>query len=413
MRILLVNQYAGSLDLGMEFRPFFFAREWQRAGHEVVFVAGSYSHLREKNPTNRSRRWTSVHDDVTFEWLWTPHYETNGLRRAANIATFATALSLSAASLARDYHPDLVISSSTHNLDYFGAHRLARISGAVHVHEVHDLWPLTLIEAGGMSKRHPWIQVLQLAEDASYRGSDAVVSIPPDTEDYMASHGLDRSKFFHIPNGVAREDWDSAEPLPPAHEGLLRNIERAGDLIIGYAGTIGPLNELNSLLQAARRLESGAQVVLVGDGLAREDLQREFSSERIHFLPRVSKRQVPTLIRRFDVCFSGLWRGDSRTSGTSINKLFDYMMAGKPVLFGADATSTTVSDSRAGLVVPAEDVDAVHQAIMKFVAMSAAERESMGERGRDVVLSNFEYQGLALRFLQEVKSRTSAEWGWT
>ena len=50
MRILLVNHYAGSPAHGMEFRPYYLAREWVRAGHEVLIVAASYSHVRAVQP---------------------------------------------------------------------------------------------------------------------------------------------------------------------------------------------------------------------------------------------------------------------------------------------------------------------------------------------------------------------------
>ena len=33
MNILLINHYAGSPEMGMEFRPYYFAREWVKAGH--------------------------------------------------------------------------------------------------------------------------------------------------------------------------------------------------------------------------------------------------------------------------------------------------------------------------------------------------------------------------------------------
>ncbi|HMN57678.1 MAG TPA: glycosyltransferase family 4 protein [Ottowia sp.] len=46
MNILLINHYAGSPRHGMEFRPYYLAREWVRMGHQVQLVAGSYSHIR-------------------------------------------------------------------------------------------------------------------------------------------------------------------------------------------------------------------------------------------------------------------------------------------------------------------------------------------------------------------------------
>ena len=50
MNILLINHYAGSPEMGMEFRPYYFAREWVKAGHRVDIIAADYSHLRRVNP---------------------------------------------------------------------------------------------------------------------------------------------------------------------------------------------------------------------------------------------------------------------------------------------------------------------------------------------------------------------------
>ena len=51
MNILYINHYAGSLEMGMEFRPYYLAREWQKMGHKVRIIAASYSHLRKHNPS--------------------------------------------------------------------------------------------------------------------------------------------------------------------------------------------------------------------------------------------------------------------------------------------------------------------------------------------------------------------------
>ena len=43
MKLLLINHYAGSPKHGMEFRPFYLAREWVRAGHQALILGASYS----------------------------------------------------------------------------------------------------------------------------------------------------------------------------------------------------------------------------------------------------------------------------------------------------------------------------------------------------------------------------------
>ena len=59
MNILLINHYAGSNIHGMEYRPYYLAKEWVKVGHDVTIVAASFSHVRSKQPT------------VDQAWAWT------------------------------------------------------------------------------------------------------------------------------------------------------------------------------------------------------------------------------------------------------------------------------------------------------------------------------------------------------
>ena len=50
MNILYIDHYAGSDIHGMEFRPFYMAREWSKKGYNATIVAADFSHLRKLNP---------------------------------------------------------------------------------------------------------------------------------------------------------------------------------------------------------------------------------------------------------------------------------------------------------------------------------------------------------------------------
>ena len=72
MKILLINHYAGSPEMGMEFRPYYMAQEWIRQGHEVDIIAADYSHLRRKNPKVQ-RDWHSPSYLAGAGWDWMPY----------------------------------------------------------------------------------------------------------------------------------------------------------------------------------------------------------------------------------------------------------------------------------------------------------------------------------------------------
>ncbi|HZF79380.1 MAG TPA: glycosyltransferase WbuB, partial [Rubrivivax sp.] len=82
MNIVLVNHYAGTPSLGMEFRPYYLAREWVRAGHRVQVLAADFSHVRARQPTMGDEQI----DGIAYRWYRTPAYRGNGVGRVRNIA---------------------------------------------------------------------------------------------------------------------------------------------------------------------------------------------------------------------------------------------------------------------------------------------------------------------------------------
>ncbi len=403
MNILLLNHYAGSPAHGMEYRPYYLAREWVRAGHRVMILAAGFSHLRSRQPDVADQ----TVDGIDYRWLPTPGYRGNGLGRLRNIASFLRQSWALAPRLAATFRPDVVIGSSTYPMDCWPARRIARLAGATLVHEVHDLWPLSPIELSGMSKWHPFALLCQRAENSAYRHADLVVSMLPKVHAHMAAHGLDLARLVIVPNGISPDDWQAApQALRADVQQALDAAHAAGHAVVGYAGSMGEPNALDTLLDAAALLrDRPLRFVLVGDGHLRQHLASRVAAEglaNVALLPPVPKAQVPSLLGQIHIAFIGWQRVPIYRFGIAPNKLMDYMMAGCPVLHSVDAGNDPVAESGCGLSVAPGDAAVIAAGLAQLAALPAADRRAMGERGRAFVQAHHTYSVLARRFLDAV-----------
>ena len=400
MNILYLNHYAGSPALGMEYRPYYLAREWVRMGHAVRMVAADFSHVRARQPqTGRERI-----DGIDYLWLPTPRYQGNGLGRVRNIWAYCRQVWARANALIAEQRPDVVIASSTYPMDIWVARRIARKAGAVLVFEVHDLWPLSPIELSGMSPNHPFARLCAWAEKTAYRDADVVISMLPKVQDYMASRGLDVRKLTIVPNGIAPEDWQN-EPAPLRQDvAALVAVARArGHVVVGYAGSMGLPNALDHLLDAAALLrQQPITFVLVGDGHERRRLVQRLQDEqldRVHWFAPIPKPQIPSFLAELDVAYIGWQRVPIYRFGIAPNKLMDYMMAGCAVLHAVEAGNDPVVESGGGLSVAPESPQAIADGLLLLAEMPHAEREQLGQAGREFVEAHHTYPVLARRFL--------------
>ncbi|WP_317201071.1 glycosyltransferase family 4 protein [Janthinobacterium sp.] len=405
MNILLINHYAGSPRHGMEYRVYYLAREWVRLGHKVQVLASAQSHVRARQPQLQGRaRLDEVLDGIAYTWFETPAYQGNGVGRVRNMAAFVWRLFREGRRLARTFRPDVVIASSTYPMDIWPARRIARMAGATLLFEVHDLWPLSPMELGAMSKWHPFILLVAAAERYAYRHADVVVSMLPKVRDYMESCGMAPHKLHLVPNGIDPEEWqEDGPPLDGAALALLSALKADGRFIVGYAGTHGVANALDVLLDAAALMrEDSCAFVLVGGGPDKALLQERARAEglrNVYFVDPVDKRQIPALLAWFDLAYIGWHRQPLYRFGISPNKLMDYMMAARPVLHSVEAGNDPVGEAGCGLTVAPEDPRAVAQAVAALRDLSGAERAAMGQRGRRFVLERHTYPVLARRFL--------------
>lgn len=413
MNILYIDHYAGGPAWGMEYRPYYLAREWVRAGHRVTIVGASQSHVRSRQPIVQERFAREAVDGVDYVWCTTPTYHGNGVGRVLNIVAFLHRLRQWRRWI--DAKPDVVIASSTYPADIGPARRIARAHGATLIWEVHDLWPLSPIELGGMSRRHPFIVWMQSAEDAACRDADLVVSMLPNAEAHLRAHGMAAHKFVYVPNGIDPDEWGEAAPtaaLPVAHARAIAAARARGHRLVAYTGAHGVANALGAVLDAAALCRDAPLTwLLVGGGPEKAALSRRVADEglaTVELLDPVPKAAIPALLGEMDVLYIGLRSEPLFRFGISPNKLMDYMMSARPVVCAIAAGNDPVGDARCGFSIAPEDPVALADAVRRLVALSDEERARIGASGRAYAERHHAWPVLARRFLDAVVARRTA-----
>lgn len=286
--------------------------------------------------------------------------------------------------------PDVIIGSSVHPFAAWIAWRLAKKIGCRFIFEIRDLWPETIIQLGGVSRHHPFVMLLGYIERLLVLNADRIVTLLPNAYSYLARFGIPESKVAVVANGVDISRLDSIERQLPTHIEMALDKLR-GAFIVVYTGAHGLANRLDVIIDAASKCatdgESRIEFFLVGNGPDKLRLQQratELQLQNITFADRIDKELVLPLLRRCNAGVIALTNCSLYQYGISPNKLFDYMLAGLPVVMAGDSPNNPIGNSGGGVIVPCDDADGMAQALMDL----AGDREkayAMGLKGRQYV----------------------------
>lgn len=274
-------------------------------------------------------------------------------------------------------------------------------NGTILIHEVRDVWPQTLVDGYGMSRRHPFVLLLNRAESSAYRNSDYVVSTLEFARGHMISKGLKKEKFQYITNGVVLKSWQNPTELGEPHRSILEEARKNGKFIIGYFGGMTALDTLDFYLDAIKKVNIPEMLfVLVGDGRERERLQKRIALENIDnciMLPRIEKTQIPSLLKLFDCAYMGTEDVALIKYGISLTKMTDAMIAGIPIIFRT-SVENLVSQNKAGFMVDTKRPEVLAKSFEDMYRLKPEERRRMGQNGHDAVVSQYTYEYLAEKF---------------
>lgn len=419
LSLLWVNQFAMLPKDGGGTRHFELGRELVRLGWDVTVVASDYHLLKRAYTRRRSAEdrapVAEMVDGVRFQWLWAAPYRANDWRRAHNWLSFHRSVRAAYGSLPR---PDIVIGSSPQLFAATAAQHLARRFGTPFVLEVRDLWPESLVAAGG--RKGPAYHALDRIARRLYVQSQRIVVLAEGTARYLEAHGVPGTKLVHVPNGV---DVHLVQPLTeigrrgqadPTHAEV-SDPRAVSPATLVYAGAHGPANGLEVVLDAAQRLVGGTRSVrflLIGDGPAKAELVAEAGRRRLHnveFHDPVPKQQLASLLAAADGGLMLLRDSPLFAFAVSPNKLFDYLAAGIPVVCNVPGeVGGLLAASGGGVQATDAGGAALAAAVDRLLALSAEVRRGMGRSGREWVERTHSREVLGAQLDEALRTLTGA-----
>lgn len=396
MRVLYFHQHFSTPRGSTATRAYEMARQLIARGHHVTMVCGSFrggdTGLSQPFVNGRRRGLVDGIDVIEFDLVYSN--ATDFAKRTIVFLRYA----LRCVGLLATEPSDLVFATTT-PLTAGIPGIVARIfTRKPFVFEVRDLWP-ELPRALGVIRNPLVLGAMGALEWASYRAADRLIALAPGIADGIRRRGVDDDRITIIPNGCDLDTFAASdEGWRPAGVG-------PDDLMAVFAGTHGIANGLDAVLAAAAELKarnrSDIKLVLIGQGMQRPTLQAQAASEgldNVIFAEPVDKARIAGLMASTDVGLQILADVEAFYYGTSPNKFFDYIAAGRAVLTNYPGwVADMIRENDCGFVVAPGDARAFASAL-ELAADNRAQLAAMGQRSLALARARFARDDLADRF---------------
>ena len=409
MKILYVCQYFPPEMGAPAARAVELARHWVRAGHEVTVLTGFPNHPTGVVPPEwRPRLHNLVYREtvdgihVVRTWLL-PLPNRKSYERILNYSSFCVSASLRGLELRR---PDVVIATSPQLLVGLAGYWIALWQRVPFVFEVRDLWPESLSAVGMGEERSLLHRVLGVIAGFLYRKSDRIVPVTTAFKAHLIQHWrVSADRVDVVENGV------ETDLFSPQADGLQvrRDLNLEDKFVVAYIGTLGMAHGLETLIEAATRLQATSPQIaflLVGEGSDKERilaLGRERGLLNLRVVGQQPRERIPAYISAADAC-AVLLKKTELFKTVIPTKMLEFMACARPVLLGVDGQARELLDeAQGGIFVEPENADDLVRAITTL-AQDPCTRKRFGENARAYVIQRCSRAQTAAAYLRVLSS---------
>jgi colanic acid biosynthesis glycosyl transferase WcaI len=409
VKILYVSQYFPPEMGAPAARASELTRHWAEQGHDVTVLTGFPNHPTGRVPAeycDEFRQLVTLEQidgvNVVRTWLW-PLPNRKAYERMLNYSSFFLSSAMTGMFLSR---PDVVIASSPQLLVGLSGWWLAFCKRVPFVFEVRDLWPESLAAVGMGGDKSLMHRALAKIAGFLYRKSNHIVVVTAAFKDHLIKHWqTPPGKISVIENGVETSLF-SPQNTNPA---LRRELGAEGKFVVSYIGTMGMAHGLESVIEAATRMQYTTPEVLfllLGEGAEKENIlamARSRNLTNLRFVGQQPRETIPHYIAASDACLVLLKKADLFKTVIP-TKMLEFMSCARPVILGVEGQAKKIiEESQAGICIEPESADDLMRAVTRL-ASDPGLRESLGRNGRHYIQRRFSRRSTAAAYLDVLES---------
>ena len=264
-----------------------------------------------------------------------------------------------------------------------------------------DLNPDQLIALGKVRASGFIARTLEALNRLVLQNSTLIVALDRFMAGRLYPRGRLRDKLVVIP------PWpheDVIEPLSHEDNPFRKAQGLDGRFVVMYSGNHSPSNPLTTLLDAAVRLKNDASLkfYFVGGGAGKREVEKYIAEHNLINVVNLPYQPLETLrysLSSADVHVVSL--GESMVGIIHPCKVYGAMAVGRPVIFFGPRPShiaDLLDRHPFGFPVRHGDIDAAVAAIKALKEMPAADRESLGRLGQQVLKGSLSQDILLAKF---------------
>lgn len=329
MRILIVSHYFPPDITAAAFRIGDFAKAFARAGHEIAVLTtephrGTAQDAAPPDPALESVRVRRTHLREIGSGGFV-NYVAHYLSFVVGSVWQAGGMRLGG------YRPDVIWVTSPPLFAGLAGRIMAALFGCPMVLDIRDIWPESAVSAGQLRDGGQAFRIGKRLERYLYTRARAITCVARPMAEYI--RGQTQVPVTVIYNGVPASEMEGRAAPAARQEGPRQIL---------YAGNLGRVQQLDLLIRAVADLKQagefeGWRVRIVGGGALREELAVQVEqlglAGTVAVEAPMSREKVFDRLCSADLLYLSL-KPDAVLRMTIPSKLFDYLMAARPIIGG-------------------------------------------------------------------------------